>query len=292
MPRSIAANFLTFQESEPRVVPESPRLVPSPVNSSVVARRLRQKVYGLRGSASAKGLSAVEAEAEVQGASPEGLVSVHFPMRKRHHGKAVKGRFEKTWRRTQAKLAQRHGKTFEWPDLCISSCIEGLDGAPAFNLAWGASDLTRHHAISRLELQCMPLAAHDVTVAFSDLSWQSLCSAGVGQVLYAIGPPTLFASVEKCVQRFPAHVGHAQAPARVYLTGLAAGHSVALRLRAWQRQEKSWSAFGNVLVIVLPSDNEGAGVEVSQLLSSIRAAERCRIHVLCSANFCAKEHRS
>ncbi|CAL1161404.1 unnamed protein product [Cladocopium goreaui] len=226
MPRSIAANFLTFQESEPRVVPESPRLVPSPVNSSVVARRLRQKVYGLRGSASAKGLSAVEAEAEVQGASPEGLVSVHFPMRKRHHGKAVKGRFEKTWQRTQAKLAQRHGKTFEWPDLCISSCIEGLDGAPAFNLAWGASDLTRHHAISRqpdlivfppdrdvgLELQCMPLAAHDVTVAadpsrgqnigleaFSDLSWQSLCSAGVGQVLYAIGPPTLFASVEKCV---------------------------------------------------------------------------------------------
>ena len=33
---------------------------------------------------------------------------------------------------------------------------------------------------------------------------------------------------------------------QVYLTGLAAGHSVALRLRAWQRQEKSWSAFGNV----------------------------------------------
>ena len=51
-------------------------------------------------------------------------------------------------------------------------------------------------------------------------------------------------------------------PSKVYLTGLAAGNSVALRsgvkpgdvllassssrLRAWQRQEKSWSAFGNV----------------------------------------------
>lgn len=272
MSRSIAASFLTFQESEPREDLESSKdLFCSPVNSSVVARRLRQKVFGLRGSAScAKGLSAVEAEAEAQGASPQSL-AVHVPMRKRHTGKAVKGRFEKTWRRTQAKLAQRHGKTFEWPDLCILSCIEGLDGAPAFNLGWGASDLARHHAISRLELQCMPLGPADVAVAFSELSWHSLCSAGVGQVLYAIGPPTLFASVEKCVQRFPAHVGHAQAPARVYLTGLSLGDSVALRLRAWQRQEKTWSAFGNVLVIVLPSDTGPEGVEASQLLSSIRA---------------------
>lgn len=191
--------------------------------------------------------------------------------RKAESAEKAAGHVEATFLRRGRALKARRSPNggHEWPDLCISSCIEGLDGAPALNLGWGACDPMRHHAVSRLELQCMDLGQADRQPLALIPQWHSFKTAGVGKVLYAFGPPTLFTGAEKCVQRCPAHVGSALAPARVYLTGLQLGDAVALRLRAWSREETSWSSFGTVLVILLNGSRVRS--EHDDLLSNLRA---------------------
>ncbi|CAJ1429500.1 unnamed protein product, partial [Effrenium voratum] len=267
--RGTAASFLHFQEPElPELEPPGrPTLLPtgSPRTRAGGKQGKPEDPWGKKADVNTGAISETEAPLSVR---------VRMARSNQRGGRKVfKEQFEKSLlsRRSPVKVTRRMGK-HEWPDLCLASCVEGLDGQPAFHLGWGASDLPRHIAVGRLELQCVPLGQAEVGLAMHELrQWHTLQSSGI-KVLYATGPSTLFARAERCVQRFAAHVGNAQTPARVYLTGMAAGDAVALRLRAWLRSENSWSAFGSVLVLVLPCAEpqvETGGCQ--RLLASLRA---------------------
>lgn len=187
--------------------------------------------------------------------------------------------------RAASKVMKQPFRRPEWPDLGIVSCAPGVDGHPAFCLCWGACDPSRHSSVARLELQCIPLDKDEVAVAKYDLGpWDAVetCS-GSGKegrlwrmsFVYAGGPSTILAKTERCVQRFPAHVGNGKQPARVYFTGPRQGDALALRLRAWSRKEGVWTPFGSVLVVALADlsgDGNLQGVTTSpQLLANIRA---------------------
>ncbi|CAE7580696.1 unnamed protein product [Symbiodinium sp. CCMP2456] len=187
--------------------------------------------------------------------------------------------------RAASKVMKQPFRRPEWPDLGIVSCAPGVDGHPAFCLCWGACDPSRHSSVARLELQCIPLDKDEVAVAKYDLGpWDAVetCS-GSGKegrlwrmsFVYAGGPSTILAKTERCVQRFPAHVGNGKQPARVYFTGPRQGDALALRLRAWSRKEGAWTPFGSVLVVALADlggDGNLQGVTTSpQLLANIRA---------------------
>ncbi|CAE7363591.1 unnamed protein product [Symbiodinium sp. CCMP2592] len=187
--------------------------------------------------------------------------------------------------RAASKVMKPPFRRPEWPDLGIVSCAPGVDGHPAFCLCWGACDPSRHASVARLELQCIPLDKDEVAVAKHDLGpWDAVetCS-GSGKegrlwrmsFVYASGPSTILAKTERCVQRFPAHVGNGKQPARVYFTGPRQGDALALRLRAWSRKEAAWTPFGSVLVVALADlsgDGNLHGITTSpQLLANIRA---------------------